>query len=38
MNLPEERTRDLIGSPEFAGEVRRVRESLTTFWEEDADV
>lgn len=33
--LPQARSRDLIGSEAFAAEVRRVRDELTTVWEDD---
>ncbi|GAA3713763.1 ABC transporter ATP-binding protein [Nonomuraea antimicrobica] len=35
MRLPRARSRDLIGSEAFAAEVRRVRDALTTVWEEE---
>jgi NitT/TauT family transport system ATP-binding protein len=34
MDLPASRERDLIGSEQFAAEVRRVRSSLASIWEE----
>jgi NitT/TauT family transport system ATP-binding protein len=36
INLPRPRTRDMIGSPQFAADVREVRASMTSYWLEES--